>query len=106
MNEDFIRTARAKGLSERKVVVKHGLRATLTPIITIFGLDLGLLVGGAVLTESAFSLPGLGRFAVNAINNQDLPEILGVTMLAGFFVVAANLIVDVLYAVVDPRVRF
>jgi peptide/nickel transport system permease protein len=106
MNEDFIRTARAKGLSERKVVVKHGLRATLTPIVTIFGLDLGLLVGGAILTETAFSLPGLGRFAVNAITNQDLPEILGVTLLAGFFVVLANLIVDVLYAVVDPRVRY
>jgi len=106
MNEDFIRTARAKGLSERKVVVKHGLRATLTPIVTIFGLDLGLLVGGAILTETAFSLPGLGRFAVNAITNQDLPEILGVTLLAGFFVVIANLIVDVLYAVVDPRVRY
>jgi peptide/nickel transport system permease protein len=106
MNEDFIRTARAKGLPERTVVVKHGLRATLTPIITIFGLDLGLLVGGAVLTETAFSLPGLGHFAVDAITNQDLPEILGVTMLAGFFVVVANLIVDVLYAVIDPRVRF
>jgi peptide/nickel transport system permease protein len=106
MNEDFIRTARAKGLSERRVVVKHGLRATLTPIVTIFGLDLGLLVGGAILTETAFSLPGLGRFAVNAITNQDLPEILGVTLLAGFFVVLANLIVDVLYAVVDPRVRY
>jgi peptide/nickel transport system permease protein len=106
MNEDFIRTARAKGLSERKVVVKHGLRASLTPIVTIFGLDLGLLVGGAILTETAFSLPGLGRFAVNAITNQDLPEILGVTLLAGFFVVLANLIVDVLYAVVDPRVRY
>ncbi|HEX9339071.1 MAG TPA: ABC transporter permease, partial [Pseudonocardiaceae bacterium] len=106
MNEDFIRTARAKGLTERRVVVKHGLRATLTPIVTIFGLDLGLLIGGAVLTETAFSLPGLGQFAVNAIINQDLPEILGVTLLAGFFVVAANLIVDVLYAVIDPRVRF
>jgi peptide/nickel transport system permease protein len=106
MNEDFIRTARAKGLPERTVVVKHGLRATLTPIVTIFGLDLGLLVGGAILTETAFSLPGLGHFAVNAITNQDLPEILGVTMLAGFFVVIANLIVDVLYAVIDPRVRY
>jgi len=106
MNEDFIRTARAKGLVERRVVVKHGLRATLTPIVTIFGLDLGLLIGGAVLTETAFSLPGLGRFAVNAINNKDLPEILGVTMLAGFFVVMANLIVDILYAVIDPRVRY
>lgn len=106
MNEDFIRTARAKGLPERTVVVKHGLRATLTPIVTIFGLDLGLLIGGAVLTETAFSLPGLGHFAVNAIFNEDLPEILGVTMLAGFFVVIANLIVDVLYAVIDPRVRY
>jgi peptide/nickel transport system permease protein len=106
MNEDFIRTARAKGLREGRVVVKHGLRATLTPIVTIFGLDLGLLIGGAVLTESAFSLPGLGRFAIVAIGNQDLPEILGVTLLAGFFVVVANLIVDILYAVIDPRVRY
>jgi peptide/nickel transport system permease protein len=106
MNEDFIRTARAKGLSERRVVFKHGLRASLTPIVTIFGLDLGLLIGGAVLTETAFSLPGLGQFAVNAIINQDLPEILGVTLLAGFFVVLANLIVDILYAVIDPRVRY
>jgi peptide/nickel transport system permease protein len=106
MNEDFIRTARAKGLPERRVVIRHGLRATLTPIVTIFGLDLGLLIGGAVLTETAFSLPGLGRFAIGAISDQDLPEILGVTMLAGFFVVVANLIVDVLYAVIDPRVRY
>lgn len=106
MNEDFIRTARAKGLVERKVVFKHGLRATVTPILTIFGLDLGLLVGGAVLTETVFSLPGLGKFAVDAINNNDLPEIMGVTLLAAFFVIIANLIVDVLYAVVDPRVRY
>jgi peptide/nickel transport system permease protein len=106
MGEDFIRTARAKGLPERTVVVKHGLRATLTPIATIFGLDLGLLLGGAVLTETAFSLPGLGHFAYLAIQAQDLPEIMGVTMLAGFFVVIANLIVDVLYAVIDPRVRY
>lgn len=106
MNEDFIRTARAKGLVERKVVLKHGLRASLTPILTIFGLDLGLLVGGAVLTETVFSLPGLGYFAYQAIQNDDLPEIMGVTLLAAFFVIVANLIVDVLYAVVDPRVRY
>jgi peptide/nickel transport system permease protein len=105
MGEDFIRTARAKGLAERKVVFKHGLRATLSPILTIFGLDLGLLVGGAVLTETAFSLPGLGHFAYLAIQNNDLPEVMGVTLLAGFFVVVANLVVDILYAVVDPRVR-
>lgn len=106
MNEDFIRTARAKGLVERKVVLKHGLRASLTPILTIFGLDLGLLVGGAVLTESTFSLPGLGKFAVDAISNNDLPEIMGVTLFAAFCVIIANLVVDVLYAVVDPRVRY
>jgi len=105
MNEDFIRTARAKGLPERKVVFRHGLRAALTPILTIFGMDLGLLLGGAVLTESTFSLPGLGQFTILAIQNQDFPEIMGVVMLAAFFIVVANMLVDILYAVVDPRVR-
>ena len=105
MGEDYIRTARAKGLAERKVVVKHGLRAALTPIVTIFGLDLGLLLGGAILTETTFSLPGLGQFTILAIQNQDLPEIMGVVMIASFFIVIANLVVDILYAVVDPRVR-
>ncbi len=105
MGEDYIRTARAKGLPESKVIVKHGLRAALTPIVTIFGMDLGLLLGGAIITEVTFSLHGLGLFTVEAIQNQDLPEILGVTMLAAFFIVLANLVVDVLYAFVDPRVR-
>src|ERR1022692_746652 len=106
MSEDYIRTARAKGLKERTVIVKHGLRAALTPIVTIFGMDLGLLLGGAVITEYTFSLHGLGLFTIEAVQNQDLPEILGVTMLAAFFIVVANLAVDILYAVVDPRVRF
>jgi peptide/nickel transport system permease protein len=105
MGEDYIRTARAKGVPERRVVVKHGLRAALTPIVTIFGLDLGLLLGGAVLTEVTFSLPGLGQFTILAIQNQDLPEIMGVVMIASLFIVVANMIVDILYAVVDPRVR-
>lgn len=105
MHEDFIRTARAKGLAERAVVLKHGLRAALTPIVTIFGLDLGLLLGGAVLTESTFSLPGLGKYAVDAVMRQDFPQVMGVTMFATFFIVVANLVVDILYAVVDPRVR-
>jgi peptide/nickel transport system permease protein len=105
MSEDYIRTARAKGLSERKVIIKHGLRAALTPIVTIFGMDLGLLLGGAVITEFTFSLHGLGLFTILAIQNQDLPEILGVTMLAAFFIVVANLFVDILYAYIDPRVR-
>ena len=105
MGEDYIRTARSKGLPERTVIVRHGLRAALTPIITIFGMDLGALLGGAIITEHTFSLNGLGQFTIEAINNQDLPEILGVTMLAAFFIIIANLVVDILYAVVDPRVR-
>ncbi len=105
LNEDYIRTARAKGLPERRVVAKHAVRAALTPILTIFGLDLGLLVGGAVLTERTFSLPGLGAYAFQSINNNDLPAIMGVTLVAAFFVIIANLVVDVLYAVIDPRVR-
>ncbi|MGE5829598.1 MAG: ABC transporter permease [Micromonosporaceae bacterium] len=105
MSEDYIRTARAKGLLERRVVVRHGLRSTLTPIITIFGLDLGLLLGGAILTESTYSLPGIGKYAVDAITNQDLPKVLGVVILGAIFIVVANLVVDILYAVVDPRVR-
>jgi len=105
MSEDYIRTARAKGLPERTVIARHGLRPALTPLLTIFGMDLGLLLGGAILTETTFSLPGLGQFTVLAIQNQDFPEIMGVVMLAAFFIVIANLVVDILYAVVDPRVR-
>ncbi|NUP33985.1 MAG: ABC transporter permease [Streptomycetaceae bacterium] len=106
MGEDYIRTARAKGLRERRVVVRHGLRAALTPIVTIFGLDVGLLLGGAVLTETAFSLPGVGQYAVQAINENDLPKIMAVTTLAAFFIVVANLLVDILYVALDPRVRY
>jgi peptide/nickel transport system permease protein len=105
MNEDYIRTARAKGLPERTVITKHGLRAALTPIITIFGMDLGLLIGGAIVTEYTFGLHGIGLFTYEAIQQQDFPEIMGVTLLTAFFVVLANLVVDVLYSVVDPRVR-
>ncbi|AUY49754.1 ABC transporter permease [Streptomyces sp. CB01881] len=105
MSEDYIRTARAKGLAERKVVVRHGLRSALTPVVTIFGMDLGLLLGGALITEQVFSLQGVGAFAVSAIADNDLPKILGVTLLAAFFIVLCNLVVDLLYAAVDPRVR-
>jgi peptide/nickel transport system permease protein len=105
MTEDYIRTARAKGLSERRVVLKHGLRGALTPVLTIFGLDVGLLLGGAVITEQTFSLNGLGKYALDGIRNNDLPKVLGVTLVAGFFVIMANLFVDLLYGVIDPRVR-
>jgi peptide/nickel transport system permease protein len=106
MSEDYVRTARAKGLPRRTVVVKHGLRAALTPIVTIFGLDLGQLIGNAVITESVFNLPGLGLISIKAINSQDLPVILGVTIVATFAVVVANIIVDIGYAFVDPRVSY
>jgi peptide/nickel transport system permease protein len=105
LSEDYIRTARAKGLKESKVIGKHALRSTLTPILTVFGLDIGALIGGAVLTETTFNLRGLGYEAVQAISQSDLPVILGVTLFAAFFVIMANLVVDLLYAVVDPRVR-
>jgi peptide/nickel transport system permease protein len=106
MGEDYIRTARAKGLSERKVISKHALRSALTPIVTIFGLDLAGLLGGAILTEKTFSLPGLGALAVDAIAVQDLPVIMGVTIVGSIFIVVANVIVDLLYGVVDPRVTY
>ncbi|MFE4308121.1 ABC transporter permease [Streptomyces sp. NPDC056891] len=106
MAEPYIRTARAKGLPRRTVVVKHGLRAGMTPILTIFGMDLGGLLAGAVITESIFGLPGVGRLFYGALSTGDQPVILGVTLLAATFIVVANLAVDLLYAVVDPRVRY
>ncbi|GHI03950.1 ABC transporter permease [Streptomyces cellostaticus] len=105
MAEPYIRTARAKGLPRRTVVVKHGLRSGMTPILTLFGMDLGGLLAGAVITESIFGLPGIGRLFYNALSTGDQPVILGVTLLAAAFIVVANLVVDLLYAVVDPRVR-
>jgi len=106
MGEDYIRTARAKGLPESKVIAKHGLRAALTPLVTIFGLDLGGLMGGAILTESVYGMPGVGKLALEAITAADLPTILGVTLFAAFFIIMANLVVDVLYAFVDPKVQY
>ncbi|WP_240136088.1 ABC transporter permease [Streptomyces sp. MUM 178J] len=106
MAEPYIRTARAKGLPRRTVVVKHGLRAGMTPVLTIFGMDLGGLLAGAVITESIFGLPGVGRLFYGALSSGDQPVILGVTLLAATFIVLANLAVDLLYAVVDPRVRY
>jgi peptide/nickel transport system permease protein len=105
LNDDYVRTARAKGLPERTVVVKHALRAGLTPIVTAAGLDLAGLLGGAIISENIFSLPGLGALAIDSIVRSDLPLITGITMLTASLIIFANLIVDLLYAVVDPRVR-
>ena len=106
MSEDYIRTARAKGLSPRAVTIRHGLRASLTPIVTVFGLDLGGLLGGAIITETVFNLQGIGNYAVSSVFDGDLYAILDVTVIAAFFIVAANLVVDILYAFLDPRVRY
>jgi peptide/nickel transport system permease protein len=106
MGEDYIRTARAKGLSERRVILKHGLRSSLTPIVTMFGLDIALLVGGAIITESVFNIQGLGWLAIQSALNQDLPTLVGVVMLTATAVAVMNLVVDILYAFIDPRVRY
>ncbi len=105
MGEDYIRTARAKGLTERAVIGRHGLRACLTPVVTAAGLDLSGLLGGAIITEQVFGLPGIGRLAVDSVTDADLPVITGTVLVAATFVILANLVVDVLYAVIDPRVR-
>jgi peptide/nickel transport system permease protein len=105
MGEDYIRTARAKGLLERRVIYRHTLRSALTPVISQFGIDVGTLLGGAILTEVTFSMPGLGYTVVNAIGQQDLPVVIGITIVATVGVVIANILVDIGYAVLDPRVR-
>jgi len=105
MGEDYIRTARSKGISERRVVVRHGLRAALTPVITQFGIDLGALVGGVLIVETVFSIDGLGRESLIAFNAQDLPVIAGIVLLGAAAVTVANILVDMLYAVLDPRIR-
>ncbi|MFE5598878.1 ABC transporter permease [Streptomyces coelicoflavus] len=105
LGEDYIRTARAKGLKEQVVISKHAMRSTLTPLLTMLGMDLGALMGGAILTETTFSLPGLGQKVLDAIKNHDLPFILGVVLITSLAVLIANLVVDILYAVIDPRVR-
>jgi peptide/nickel transport system permease protein len=103
--EDYIRTARAHGLPERRIVGRRALRGALTPLVTLLGLDLGALLGGAVIVESLFSMPGLGQLLVGSVTGIDLPVVVGVTLFGGFFVIVANFAVDLLYAVVDPRVR-
>jgi peptide/nickel transport system permease protein len=106
MGEDYIRTARAKGLKERVVVFRHGVRAAITPIVTIFGLDLGILMGGAILTETVFNIPGIGRTAFDAIQKSDLPIVQGTVLIGALAIILFNLIVDIIYAFIDPRVRY
>src|ERR671919_1710139 len=106
MGQDYIRTARVKGLPEWKVILKHGVRASLTPVVTLIGLDLGALLGGAVITETVFNLQGIGQWAVNSVFQGDLPAVLAVVTIVALAVTLMNLIVDVVYAYLDPRVRY
>lgn len=105
MTEDYVRTAKAKGLAPRKVLFKHTMRAALTPLVTMSGLDLAGLLGGAIITETVFNYPGLGKLAVNANQSFDLPTLIGLVILLASIVIIANIIIDMLYAVIDPRVR-
>ncbi len=105
LGEDYIRTARAKGLGERRVIYRHGLRSAMTPVMSQFGVDVGQLMGGVLITESVFGIGGLGQAAVRATVNSDIPVIMGVVLVLSAFVVTANLIVDAMYGVLDPRVR-
>ena len=105
LSEDYVRTARSNGLTKSRVYFRHTLRGAITPIITIFGLDLGGLLGGAVITESTFGLKGVGRLSLEAVYELDLPIIIGTVIFGAFFIIVANLIVDMLYAVLDPKVR-
>jgi peptide/nickel transport system permease protein len=105
LGQDYIRTARSKGLSEPRVVYRHGLRSALTPVVTQLGIDLGGLLGGVIVTEEVFGLPGLGQLAWQSVTNQDLPVIIGTVLVASLFIVLANILVDLSYALLDPRVR-
>ncbi len=105
LGEDYIRTARAKGLKERRVVYRHALRGALTPIVTQFGIDFGTLLGGVIVVENIFGLPGLGQLAIQSVLQQDLPVVIGTIILAAAFIVLANILVDLAYGVLDPRVR-
>jgi peptide/nickel transport system permease protein len=106
MNEDYVRTARAKGLSQRKVMTRHVLRNSLIPVITLFGLDFGVLIGGgAIVTETLFNIEGVGLFTAEALKNQDFPSIMAITIFGAFFIVLFNILVDVAYAYLDPRIR-
>ena len=106
MGEDYVRTARAKGLSERRVLLRHVLRNSMIPIITLWGLDFGYVIGGgAILTEAVFNLQGVGQYAADAIGNLDQPPIMAVTLFGAFFIVMFNTIVDIIYAMLDPRIR-
>jgi len=106
LGEDYIRTARAKGLTERRVLIRHALRNAAVPIVTVIGIGIALLIGGVVVTESVYSIPGLGRLTVDAVLARDFPTIQAVVLLFSFVYVLVNLLIDLIYTVLDPRIRY
>jgi peptide/nickel transport system permease protein len=106
LHSDYLRTARAKGLPRRTVIVKHALRNALIPVVTLISIDIAALIGGAVITESIFGWPGIGRLYINAIGELDYPVVMAVVMALGIGVVVMNLLADITYGVLDPRVRY
>jgi peptide/nickel transport system permease protein len=106
LNQDYVRTARSKGLNERTVIVRHALRNSLLPVVTVVGLQLGYLLGGSIIIENMFAIPGLGRLALDAINGRDYPTLQGVVLLFTVLVLVVNLLTDMSYAVLDPRIRY
>jgi peptide/nickel transport system permease protein len=105
LGEDYIRTARAKGLPERRVVLRHAMRSALTPVVSQLGIDVGTLLGGVVVVETVFGIGGIGQDSVEAIDQGNLPLIIGFVLVAAVFVIVANILVDIAYALLDPRVR-
>ena len=106
LRQDYVRTARAKGLREARILIRHVLRACITPVLTMFGMDLAALVSGTVIVEVVFNLNGLGQWVVQSVSSDDIPSVLAVTVLAALAVMVANLIVNILYAYIDPRIRY
>jgi peptide/nickel transport system permease protein len=106
LDKDYIKTARSKGLQERLVIYKHALRNALIPILTVFGLQFAILIGGAVLTETIYAWPGVARFLITSVNARDFPSIQGAIVMIAIFITTINLVVDIVYAQVDPRVKY
>ena len=106
LNQDYVKTARAKGVSERRVVFRHALRNAMLPVVTNLGLEIPFLFAGAIVTETIFSWPGMGRQFIQAVDTFDYPVLMGILLVTSVIVVFANLVADIAYAFVDPRVQF
>src|SRR5207248_1680553 len=106
LRQDYVRTARAKGLTETKVIVRHAMKNAMIPVVTLLGLQIALLLSGSVITETVFAIPGVGRLLTSSIASRDYPVVQGIVVMIGLFVMATNIVIDVSYAWLDPRIKF